>query len=87
MSLLFGYASDLELVEEDVDMNGNRIVDLPEPTTKGQKDVDHEITKTTWTFTTTSLTRVLTLSFLNDRSGSESGVHCRLSGFLRSEGC
>ena len=32
MSLLFGYASDLELVEEDVDMDGNRILDLPEPT-------------------------------------------------------
>ena len=32
MSLLFGYASDLELVEEDVDMDGNRILDLPETT-------------------------------------------------------
>ena len=52
MSLLFVYASDLELVEEDVDMGGNRIVDLPEPmtdsesVTKGQRYVDHEITKT-----------------------------------------
>ena len=46
MSLLFGYASDLELVQEDVDMDGNKIVDLPEPVTKGQKYVDHEITKT-----------------------------------------
>ena len=33
MSLLFGYASDMELVEEDVDMDGNRIFDLPDPTT------------------------------------------------------
>ena len=31
MSLLFGYASDLELVEENVDMDGNRIFDLPDP--------------------------------------------------------
>ena len=46
MSLLLGHAPDLELVEEDVDMDGNRIVDLPEPTTKGQRYVDHEITKT-----------------------------------------
>ena len=46
MSLLFGYASDLELIQEDVDMDGNKIVDLPEPVTKGQKYVDHEITKT-----------------------------------------
>ena len=43
MSLLFGYASGLELVEEDVDMDGNRIVDLPLPE---QKCVDHEVTKT-----------------------------------------
>ena len=35
MSLLFGYASDMELVEEDVD--------LPSP---GQKYINHEITKT-----------------------------------------
>ena len=32
MSLLFGYASDLELVEENVDLDGSRILDLPEPT-------------------------------------------------------
>ena len=44
MSLLFGYASDLELVEENVDMDGNRIFDLPDPTegsepvTKGYAD-------------------------------------------------
>ena len=44
MSLLFGYASNLEIVEEDIDMDGNRIVDLPEPTmdseqvTKGYAD-------------------------------------------------
>ena len=43
MSLLFGYAPDLELVQEDVDMDGNRIVDLPE--LGKQKYVDHEITK------------------------------------------
>ena len=36
MSLLFGYASDLEVVQEDVDMDGNRIVDLPEPTTDSE---------------------------------------------------
>ena len=52
MSLLFGYASDLEVIQEDVDMDGNRIVDLPEPTTdsepvtKEQKYIDYEITKT-----------------------------------------
>ena len=44
MSLLFGYASDLELVEENVDMDGSKIFDLPEPTedsepvTKGYAD-------------------------------------------------
>ena len=32
MSLLFGYASDLELVEQNVDMDGNRIFDHPDPT-------------------------------------------------------
>ena len=36
MSLLFGHAPDLELVEEDVDMDGNRTVDLPEPTTDSE---------------------------------------------------
>ena len=36
MSLLFGYASDLELVEEDVDMDGNRIFDFPDPTEDGE---------------------------------------------------
>ena len=36
MSLLFGYASDLEVVQEDVDMVGNRIVDLPEPKTDSE---------------------------------------------------
>ena len=34
MSLLFGHASDLELVEENVDMDGNRIFDLPSPTAR-----------------------------------------------------
>ena len=43
MSFLFGYASDLEVVQEDVDMDGNRIVDLPE--TGKQKYLDHGITK------------------------------------------
>ena len=44
MSLFFGYASELELVQEDVDMDGNRIFDLPdltedsEPVTKGYAD-------------------------------------------------
>ena len=44
MSLLFGHASDLELVEENVDMDGNRIFELPdpvedsEPVTKGYAD-------------------------------------------------
>ena len=46
MSLLFGYASDLEFVQEDVDIDGNRIVDLPLPTTKDRKYVDNEIKKT-----------------------------------------
>ena len=32
MSLLFGYSSGLEAIEEDTDMNGNRIIDLPSPT-------------------------------------------------------
>ena len=31
MSLLFGYGSELEYVEENIDMNGNRILDLPDP--------------------------------------------------------
>ena len=44
MSLLFGYASDLELVEENVDVDGNKIFGLPDPTedsepvTKGYAD-------------------------------------------------
>ena len=44
MSLLFGYGSELEYVEENIDMNGNRILDLPdpieddEPVTKGYAD-------------------------------------------------
>ena len=44
MSLLFGYASELELVEENIDMDGNRIFDLQDPTedsepvTKGYAD-------------------------------------------------
>ena len=31
MALLFGYSSDLSTIEEDIDMNGNRIIDLPNP--------------------------------------------------------
>ena len=44
MSLLFGYSSNLETTEEDIDMNGNKIIDLPSPTsnfepvTKGYAD-------------------------------------------------
>ena len=33
MSLLFGYSSGLDLINEDLDMNGYRIVDLPPPST------------------------------------------------------
>ena len=36
MSLLFGYSSGLETIEEDIDMNGNRIIDLPSPTTDSE---------------------------------------------------
>lgn len=36
MSLLFGYSSGLETIEEDIDMNGNRIIDLRSPTTDSQ---------------------------------------------------
>ena len=44
MSLYLGYSPCLETIEEDVDMNGNRIIDLPSPTinsepvTKGYAD-------------------------------------------------
>ena len=31
MSLLFGYSSDLKNIEGDLDMNENRIIDLPDP--------------------------------------------------------
>ena len=31
MALLFGYSSELSSIQEDIDMNGNRIVDLPSP--------------------------------------------------------
>ena len=50
MSLLFGYtaaSADLQNVEEDIDMNGNRIIDLPdpvgddEPVTKGYADTNY----------------------------------------------
>ena len=33
MSLLFGYSSDLSTTQEDINMQGNRIIDLPEPVT------------------------------------------------------
>ena len=45
MSLLFGYSN--ETIEEDIDMNGHRIVDLPnpiinsEPGTKGYADTHY----------------------------------------------
>ena len=29
MSLLFGYSSGLESIEKDIDMNGNRVINLP----------------------------------------------------------
>ena len=47
MLLLFGYSSSLETIEEDIDMNGNRIIDLPSPTlnsepvTKGYADTHY----------------------------------------------
>ena len=40
MSLLFGYSSGLETIEEDIDMNGNRIIDLPSPTTDSEYPPD-----------------------------------------------
>ena len=33
MSILFGYSSNLEAIEEDINMNNNRIINLPGPTT------------------------------------------------------
>ena len=47
MSLLFGYSSNLETIEEDIDMNGIKIIDLPSPTsnsepvTKGYADTHY----------------------------------------------
>ena len=47
MSLLFGYSSSLETIEEDIDMDGIRILDLPSPTsnsepvTKGYADTHY----------------------------------------------
>ena len=54
MSLLFGYSSssDLKNIEEDLDMNENRIIDLPnpveddEPVTKGYADTHYSGGKT-----------------------------------------
>ena len=36
MSLLFRYSSGLESITEDIDMNGNRITDIPSPTTDSE---------------------------------------------------
>ena len=33
---MFGYSSGLTTIEEDIDMNGNRIVDLLSPTSKSE---------------------------------------------------
>ena len=33
MSTLFGYSSSLETIEEDINMNNNRIINLPGPAT------------------------------------------------------
>ena len=33
MALLFGYSNGLETIEEDIEMQGNRIIDLPDPVT------------------------------------------------------
>ena len=47
MALLFGYTSDLTTIYEDIDMNGNKITDLPDPTsttelvTKGYADTHY----------------------------------------------
>ena len=47
MALLFGYSLGLTTIEEDIDMNGNKIVDLPSPTsntepvTKGYDDTHY----------------------------------------------
>ena len=47
MALLFGYSSSLDSIEEDIDMNGNRIIHLPspsidsEPVTKGYADTNY----------------------------------------------
>ena len=36
MSLLFGYSSSLSIIEEDIDMSGNRIINLPNPATDSE---------------------------------------------------
>ena len=47
MSLNFGYSPCLGTIKEDIDMNGNRITDLPspasdsEPVTKGYADTHY----------------------------------------------
>ena len=88
MSLLFGYASDLEVSKKtSTCMEICRIVDLPE--TGKQKYVDHEITKKM--LTTTFVTGVLTLDFLNNHS--ESAKVVSITGYWVScirksvEGC
>ena len=47
MALLFGYSSGLDSIEKNIDMSGNRIIDLPspsidsEPLTKGYADTHY----------------------------------------------
>ena len=45
MSLLFGYASDVEFVEENIDMDGNRIFDLPDPVEDGESVTKGDVTE------------------------------------------
>ena len=46
MALLFEYSSSIQ--EEDIDLDGNRIVDLPSPTSLTEpvtKYINHDVTK------------------------------------------
>ena len=70
-------------------MGGNRIVDLPE---KGkQKYVDHEITKKMFLnnmdFYNHVRNRRFDIRLFEQSFRKESGVRCRLLGFLHSEEC
>ena len=89
--MLFGHAPDLELVEEDVDMDGNRIVDLPEPVTKGQEYVDHKVTKTMFLNNINFYDDVRDMGFdirLFERSfRKRKWCALQVIGFLASEGC